>query len=344
MQFKQVMGREIGNGSSPFFVAELGICHQGSLEIAMQLVNAAYEAGADCIKTETFQRDNIVLDKTMTMEYKIKGVQYSENLFEHMEKYQLTFDEHAQIKQLCDKLDIPFMSTAHDFESVDFLKSIKAAAIKISSADIIHFPLIRYAAKSGCPLFIDTGGAYQYEIERTCKEALDSGAVGVVFNHHPGGHPAPAENYDLRIINRLQNILKIPVGTADHYEGYEMIYAASALGADVIEKPISLDRHLIKPEHQYSISIKDLKQVLSGMRAVHSALGVDERKKIKISTNRVALAAKKRLKKGSSITFDNIIFGRPGNKGISVEYWDIVKDRRILNSKNQYDFIEWDDI
>lgn len=344
MKTFEIMGRQVGGGAPPFFVAELGICHQGKVDIAKKLVKASVAAGADCIKTETFQRDEIVLDRSLTMEYKIRGVTYSENLFEHMTKYQLSYDEHAQIKKMCDQLDIPFMSTAHDFESVDFLKDVNAAAIKISSADIVHFPLIRYAAKTGLPLFIDTGGALQYEIEKACLEALGAGAGGVAFNHHPGGHPAPAGKYDLRIINHLQKVLNVPVGTADHYEGYEMVYAAATLGADVIEKPVSLDRFLILPEHQYSIGMDDLERVISGMHSVYKALGVPERKKVKPSLNRVALAAKTDLDPGAALSLENVIFGRPGNMGISVMHWDLVEGRVLLKAKKQHEFINWSDI
>lgn len=338
-----IQDREIGDGNPPFFVAELGICHQGNVEIAKQLTKAAKDAGADCIKTETFQRENIVFDPTLTTSYSIKGEHFTESLLEHMDTYQLSYEEHEEVKRYSHELGLPFMSTAHDFESVDFLLDIGADAIKISSADIIHYPLIQYASKTGLAIFIDVGGAYQYEIEKSFKIATDAGVKGIVYNHHPGGHPAPAQKYDLRIISRLKTILDVPIGTADHYDGYEMVHAAVAVGANVIEKPISLDRFIKKPEHIYSVSIEDLAEVISNMHAVYDALGIPERKQIKISQNRVSLVAKKDLEEGSKINFNNIIFGRP-TKGISVEYWDIVEGRELKLPKRGGEFITWDDV
>ena len=343
MQIVAVQDRKIGDGHPPFFVAELGICHQGSVEIAKQLSKAAKDAGADCIKTETFQQENIVFDPNMTISYSIRREHFTENLLEHMEEYQLSYEEHEEIKRYSDELGLPFMSTAHDVESVDFLADIGAAAIKIASADIIHYPLIRHASRTGMVLFIDVGGAYQYEIEKALKIAVDAGAKGVVFNHHPGGHPAPAQKYDLRIIPHLKEILGVPVGTADHYDGYEMVYAAVAVGGNVVEKPVSLDRFIRKPEHIWSVSIDDLAEVITNMHSVYDALGISERKQVNISQNRVSLVAKKDLDEGSEINFENVLFGRP-TKGISIEYWDIVEGRELKLPKSQGEFITWEDV
>jgi sialic acid synthase SpsE len=338
-----IQDREIGDCQPPYFVAELGICHEGSIEIAKQLSKAAKEAGAECIKTETFQREHIVFDRSFTTSYSIRGEHFTESLLEHMEKYQLSYEQHEEIKRYSDELGLPFMSTAHDFEAVDFLVDIGAAAIKISSADIIHYPLIRYASKTNLILFIDVGGAYQYEIEKALRTAVDAGVKGIVFNHHPAGHPAPAQKYDLRIIPHLKDILEVPVGTADHYDGYEMVYAAVAVGANVIEKPISRDRFIKKPEHIWAVSINDLEEVISNMHAVYDALGVRERKQVKISQNRVSLIAKKDLEEGSEINLDNVLFGRP-TKGISVEHWEIVEGRKLRCAKRKHEFITWEDV
>jgi len=338
-----IRDRKICDGFPPFFVAELGTCHEGSVEIAKQLIKAAKEAGVDCIKTETFQRKNIVFDKELCFTYSIRGETFTELLLEHMERYEFSFEQHEEIKRYADRMGLPFMSTAHDFEAIDFLKDVGAEAIKISSADIIHYPLLRYAAKTGLMLFIDTGSAYQFEIEKALKTLNDAGAKGVVFNHHPGGHPAKANGYNLRIIPHLQNILDVPVGTADHYDGYEMVYAAATLGANVIEKPISRDRFMKRFEHLWSVSINELPMVISNMHAVYNALGIPEKKDIKISQNRVSLVAKKDLLSGSPITFDTVLFGRP-TKGISVEYWNVIENRRLKHEKKYGEFITWEDL
>jgi len=339
-----VRDRKIGDAYLPYFVAELGVCHEGDVELAKKIAVAAKEAGADCIKTETFQKENIVFDRSMTSSYSSQGEHFTESLWEHMKKCQLSFSEHAEIKKLSDELGLPFMSTAHDFEAVDFLVDIGAEAIKISSADIIHYPLIRYAAKTGLVLFIDTGGAQEHEILRCQKEAVEAGVKGVIYNHHPGGHPAPADKYDLRVIQRMKNLVEVPIGTADHYEGYEMVYAAVAVGANVIEKPVSMDRFKKAQEFSWSVSIGDLPEVVSKMNCVYKSLGVFRRENIKESVNRVCVVAKRDLKVGDEVCLENVIFGRPNNQGISVRDWDLVEGKRLSVARKKGQFIRWEDV
>jgi len=348
MHTVKIWDYKIGDGNVPFFVAELGICHEGKLDVALELTKAAFDAGAHCVKTETFQREFLVFDPSATVTFSINGKQYTSSLIEHMDKYELSFEEHHKIKKYCDELKIPFISTAHDFKAVDFLESIKAAAIKIASPDIIHYPLLRYIAKKKIPVFLDTGSAYQYEIELAVKNLRDYGLKDIIVNHNPQGHPAPADKHDLKIIPRLKDIFEVPIGLADHYEGYEMLYTAVALGANTVEKPISKDRFVCEPERNWSISVSDLPLVLKNIENVYYSLGKSERKMLQSSEqyrtqNRVSCVAAKDLKPGDVINFDNVIFGRP-RKGIGVEYWDIVLDRTVKKEKKRNEFIQWEDL
>ncbi len=332
----------------PFFVAELGICHGGSVDLALELAEAAVAAGAHCVKTETFNRQNMVFDPSAQTSFFINGVKHVVPLAEHMERYQLTLTEHHHIKKLCDRLGVPFMSTAHDFKAIDFLKDIGAAAVKISSPDIIHHPLLQYAAGQGLPVFLDTGGAYQHEVEIAVKILRDHGLEDLVINHNPAGHPAPAERHDLRIIPRLRQIFETPVGLADHYEGYEMLWAAVALGAHTVEKPISMDRRVPEPERNWSVSVDDLPEVIQTTMAVHAALGRSERVMTKEAEayrnqNRMALAAADDLASGAEINLNNITFGRP-RLGVGAEHWDVVAGRRLRRAKKRLEFIQWADL
>ena len=209
-------------------------------------------------------------------------------------------------------------------------------------------PLLRYVAQKRIPVFLDTGSAYQHEIELAVKTLRDEGLEDIVVNHNPQGHPAPADQHDLRVIPRLQDILGIPIGLADHFEGYDMLYAAAAVGANTLEKPISRDRFVHEPERNYSISIDDLPDVLSNLRDVHSALGKPEKAMSKEAENyrdrnRMACVAARDLKPGDIVNFDNITFGRP-RKGIGVEFWDLIEGRKIRHAINQHDFIRWEDL
>ena len=349
MKCVKIGDRVIGNNNPPFFVAELGICHEGSLNVAIELTKAAVEAGAHCIKTEAFQRRKIVFHSSAMMDYSIKGKEYSVSQEEHMDKYQLCIDDHCQIKKLCDKLKVPFMATAHDFETVDMLEDIGASAIKIASPDIVHYPLLQYVAKKKLPVFLDTGSSYQFEVEMALKVLQDEGLKDIIINHNPSGHPAPAEQQDLRIIQGLKCVTDFPVGITDHYEGYDMVYAAVAMGADSIEKPISLDRFVTEPERNMSISIGDLKNVLKKMNEVFSSLGQRQRTTMSESgeryrfNNRMSCIASSDLSIGSEINFENVTFGRP-HIGIGVEHWDLIAGRKLTRPVKANEFIHWGDV
>lgn len=338
----------VSQDSSPIFVAELGICHEGSLDVALELTEKAFRAGADIIKTETFQRKEIVFDDDAIVQHMQNGKEVIESMAEHMDKYELSFEQHHEIKKLADKLGIPFISTAHNFESVDFLVNIGAAGIKIASPDIIHYPLLRYVAKTSLPIFLDTGGAYQYEIEMAVKVLNQGGKQDIIINHNPSGHPALEKNHNLNTIKRLLSIFPYPIGLADHYAGYDMLKAAIIAGATVIEKPISRDRFVNEPERSWSITIDDLQDVINSMQNFYQALGQSEKEFTEEAEkyrerNRMCCIAADNLKQGTVITLDNIKFGRP-RKGIGVEFWDQIEGLKLRRDKQKHDFIKWTDL
>ncbi len=346
MKTVHIWDKEIGEGNLPYFIAELGTCHRGSVEVAKENAKAAVAAGADCVKTETFYETEVADDAARKV-FTTRTKKYSVPLKEHMRRYQFTLDQHHEIKKYCDELGVPFMATAHSWEAVDFLKDIGAAAIKVASPDIVHIPLIRYVAKTGLVIFLDTGGAYQYEVELAVKTARDAGCNDLIVNHNPSGHPAPAEKHDLRIIPRFKEILGIPVGFADHYDGYEMMPLAVALGANCIEKPISEDRFLEECEHIWAISRKDLKEAIGSIHDAYKAMGNKERPMGLTdrpeNLGRVALIASKDLQSGGKINLDNITFGKP-RLGLGVENWNLVEGRKLVRNKKKGSYIQWDDI
>ncbi|OKY76258.1 MAG: hypothetical protein BM485_03120 [Desulfobulbaceae bacterium DB1] len=344
-----INGIRIGPGEPPYFVAELGICHGGDLEVALQLARQAAAAGAPCVKTETFQADRLVGDPALTTSYVINGETRTELLAEHMSRFQLSFNQHHAIKKECDRLGVSFMATAHDAESVEFLKDIGAAAVKAASPDLIHIPLLRCMAASGLAVFLDTGSAHLHEIVQAVSTLRGAGAQRIVVNHNPAGHPAAAHRHDLRQIPRLMQILGVPVGISDHYEGYDMLPAATALGACALEKPISEDRFVQEPERNWSISIADLPEQLQRIREVYLALQpmdtlhlTPEQEQYRLR-NRMSLVAAKDLAPGDPIDLQHVDFARP-RQGIGVEHWDAVHGRLLRRAKPARSFIDWSDL
>jgi sialic acid synthase SpsE len=348
MRVVRIGEHQVGGGHPPFFVAELGICHEGSLAVALELAEAAAAAGAHCVKTEAFQRSRLVYDPSAVASFCIRGKRITMPLAELMDRYQLSLEEHHAIKRRCDELGLPFMCTAHDFQAVDFLAEIGAAAVKIASPDIVHLPLLRHAAGKGLPVFLDTGAALQWEVERAVACLGGAGLKDIVVNHNPAGHPAPAEGHDLRIMGRLRRALELPVGLADHYEGYEMAWAAAAAGADTVEKPISRDRFVEEPERNYSVSVEDLPAFLATLADFHAALGRPRRtlsaaQEEYRDNNRLACVAARDLAAGESLDLAGVTFGRP-RLGIPVELWDQVEGRRLRRAKRAGEFLEWGDL
>jgi len=342
----KIWDKFIGDGHRPYFVAELGTCHRGSMKIAKENAEAAVNAGADCIKTELFYETE-VFHRSAIKVFKTRTENFEVPLIEHMRKYQFTLDEHHEIKKFCDELSVPFMATAHDQKRVDFLVDIGAVAVKIASPDIVFYPLITYAARSGLVIFIDTGGAYQYEIEMAVKVARDAGCEQIIVNHSPDGHPSPATKHNLRAINHLKKILEIPIGFADHFDGYEMLYASIIAGANTVEKPISENRFIEECEHIWAISRDDLKEVISKMNIFYDSLG-EKHRQMELglrpeNPNRVALIANKDIFEGDEINLDNITFGKP-RLGIGVEFWDNIVGKSLSKFKKKGTYIQWDDI
>lgn len=335
----------LGDGFPPLFVAELGTCHRGSVEIAKENARLAVEAGADCVKTELFYEHEIA-DPSARKTYSIRGRKFDVSLLEHMRLYQFTLDQHREIKEYVDRLGVPFMATAHDFVRIDFLAGIGAEAVKIASPDIVHVPLIRHAAKSGLALFLDTGGAYQHEVEMAVRVARDAGCERLVINHNPAGHPAPADKHDLRIIPRFKELFGCPVGFADHYDGYGMAPLAVALGANVVEKPVSEDRLIEECEHIWAVSRADFSLFIASLHAAWQALGSPERRGAGLhpeNPHRVALVADRDLAPGDVIDLSTVRFGKP-RLGIGVEHWDTVEGWRVLRPLGKGAYVQWGDI
>lgn len=341
-----IKGVKIGGGQPPYFVAELGTCHRGSVDVAKENARMAAQAGAPCVKTELFHETE-VLNPNIMKTYSIGDRRYEVPLVEHMRRYQLTLDQHREIKEYCDTLGVAFMATAHDRSRVDFLREIGADAVKIASPDIVHYPLIRYAAASGLALFLDTGGAWQHEVEMAVKAARDAGCERLVVNHNPKGHPAAARDHDLLVMDRFKKLFRCPVGLADHYDGYDMVYAAAALGADSIEKPVSENRFIEECEHIWAVTRDDLAHVIATMHVFHQSRGKHCRDMgpglRPRSPHRVALAAARDLAPGEPITEANVIFGKP-RLGIGVEYWDEVEGRALSAAKRKGEYIRWEDL
>lgn len=312
------------NNMSTYIIAEAGVNHNGSIEIAKKLVREAKNAGADAIKFQTFITEDLVTKSASLAEYQ-KNLKSDESTQELMLKnLELSFEDFRELKSYCEEIGIDFLSTAFDFKSLDFLDSLNVRYFKIPSGEINNYPYLVKVAKFKKPMILSTGMATTEEIDRAV-DILRTSNSDLTILHCTSEYPAPKNSVNLNVIKTLFERYKLKVGYSDHTTGIEIPIAATALGAVMIEKHFTLDKKMHGPDHKASLEPYELKQMVEAIRNVNKSLGDG----IKVPTNeelknmevvRKSIVAKKMIKKGEILTEDNLTVKRPGT-GINPMEW-----------------------
>jgi len=319
----QFASRQIGDGSPCFVTFEAGPTHDG-LETAKRLVSLAAEAGADAVKFQMLDPDYLVADKTLPFTYSIlkdRGTgeleEVTESLYDILCRRVLMKDEWKTLKVHCDKLGMPFFATALKEEEIDFLAELGCDSVKIASGDVNHFPLIRRAAQTGMCIQLDTGSATLGEVEEAVDVIRSEGNENIIIHHCPSGYPARLEGINLNVIKTLKAMFNYPIAFSDHTPGAEMDIAAVSLGANMVEKTITLDRTTRSVEHAFSLEPRDMSMFIQTIRDLETALGAErrilhdeEREKRKAVRRSAYLAAD--AKAGTTLADLEIEFRRPG--------------------------------
>lgn len=310
---------------SVFIIAEAGVNHNGSLNLAKKLVDSAKDAGADCVKFQTFIARNIVSKNAVKAEYQKQQTQAEESQQDMLKKLQLSFDEFVELNEYCKSKDIEFMSTAFDFESIDFLNSLEMGTWKIPSGDITNLPYMIKIAKLNKPVILSTGMSTMDDIRRAIKALKDSGVGELTVLHCTTEYPTPFTDVNLRAMLSIKDEFDVKVGYSDHTKGIEVPIAAVALGATVIEKHFTLDRNMEGPDHKASLEPYELKTMVDSIRHIELALGDGMKKPAESEKKNMAVARKsiiamKDIKAGELFTEENLTVKRPGD-GISPMRW-----------------------
>ncbi len=324
---------------SVYIIAEAGVNHNGSLDLAKKLVDKAKESGADCIKFQTFVSGNLVSKNTNKADYQRKQANIYETQLEMLRKLELSFEDFIGLKKYCKDKGISFVSTAFDLESVDFLNQLDMPFWKIPSGEITNLPYLIKIANTHKPIIMSTGMSTLEEIEDAMKVLYDNGANNITILHCTTEYPAPYNEVNLKSIGTLRKKFSLNVGYSDHTKGIEIPIAAAAMGATVIEKHFTLDRNMEGPDHKASLEPDELKSMVTAIRNVECAIGngikkPSESEMKNITIVRKSIIAKTDIKKGDIFTEDNITVKRPGN-GISPMKWF-----EILGQESIRDFIE----
>lgn len=314
---------------SIFIIAEAGVNHNGSLELAKKLVDAAKDAGADCVKFQTFVSKNIVSKNAVKAEYQKQQTEPEESQQDMLKKLELSFDEFVELNEYCKSKSIEFMSTAFDFDSIDFLDGLEMGTWKIPSGDITNLPYLIKIANLNKPVIVSTGMSTMEDIRSTIKALKENGATELTVLHCTTEYPTPFEDVNLRAMNTIKEEFGVKVGYSDHTKGIEVPIAAVALGATVIEKHFTLDRNMEGPDHKASLEPNELKAMVDSIRHIELALGNGmkqpaESEKKNMAVARKSIIASIDIKAGDIFTEENLTVKRPGD-GISPMRWfDII--------------------
>jgi len=319
--------------SRTLIIAEAGVNHNGDLELAKKLIDAAAEAGADLVKFQTFKADRLVTSTAEKASYQMQPTNNRESQHEMLRRLELTPEMHKELIECCEKRKIGFFSTAFDIKGVDLLLSLGQDNFKIPSGEITNLPYLRHIGQLGRPVILSTGMATMDEIGSAIQILEKSGTpkTTITVLHCTTEYPTPMPEVNLKAMITIRDKFEVRVGYSDHTLGIEVAIAAVALGATVIEKHFTLDRNLPGPDHKASLEPKELKAMIAAIRNIEIALG-DGVKRLTPSEARNKPAARKSLvanqaiKAGQTFSAQNLTAKRPGT-GVSPMRWDEVMDR-----------------
>lgn len=308
-----------------FIIAEAGVNHNGSLDLAKKLVDKALEAGVDCIKFQTFKSENLVSMSAQMAEYQKENLGKDESQYKMLKGLEISFEEFKELKKYCEEKNIMFLSTPFDLESCDFLNDLDMKIFKIPSGEITNLPYLRKINSFGKKVILSTGMANLNEIQDALNVLKD---CEVSLLHCTTEYPCPYDNVNLNAIDTLRKEFKLEVGYSDHTQGIEVPIAAVAKGATIIEKHFTLDRNMEGPDHKASLEPNELKQMVTSIRNIEKAFGngtkePQECEKKNIEIARKSIVAKINIKKGEIFTENNLTTKRPGS-GISPMKWDCI--------------------
>jgi N,N'-diacetyllegionaminate synthase len=343
-----VGGRRVGPGEPCFVIAEAGVNHNGEVELARRLVDAAADAGADAVKFQTFRADGVATAAAPKAGYQLESTDAGESQLEMLRGLELDRDAHAELKERAEERGLVFLSTPFDARSVELLDELGVDAYKIASPDVTNRLLLEDVGSRRRPVFLSTGMAELAEVEAGVSVLRAAGAEEIVVLHCVSEYPAPAAAANLRAMATMAERLGLPVGYSDHTDGEEVALAAVALGAVALEKHLTLDRSLPGPDQRASLEPDELAALVAAVRRVESALGDGIKaptaaERVIAATVRRSLAAADDLPAGALLTRAMLIALRPGT-GISPARLDEVVGRRLRRELGRGELIGPDDL
>ena len=324
---------------SVYIIAEAGVNHNGSLELAKKMALTAKECGADAVKYQTAVPELVISKFAPKAEYQKDTTGAGESQLDMVRRLHFDFESHRQLKEYCDSIGIQYISTPFDLPSVEFLASLKLPVMKVPSGEITNLPYLEAVGRTKIPVILSTGMSTLPEIEDALSVLEDSGSPMQVLLHCNTEYPTPYEDANVAAMIDLNDTFGLPVGLSDHTPGWECDVAAAALGASVIEKHFTLDKTMEGPDHKASLAPDELKAMIQAVRHIELAMGeghkiVTESERKNIAVARKSIVAARPIAKGEELTAENLTTQRPGD-GISPMRW-----YEVLGTKAVRDFEE----
>lgn len=289
-----INGRAVGPGHPCLIIAEAGVNHNGDLDTAFRLVDAAIASGADVVKFQTFQTASLVTPTAAKADYQQQATGADESQYAMLKRLELPFDAFRQLMRYCRRKRILFLSTPFDEESADFLDRLGVAAFKIPSGELTNLPFLKRVAGYRKPMIVSTGMASLAEVNTAVRTIRETGPAALALLHCVSSYPADPATVNLRAMQTMATAFRVPIGFSDHTAGLEIAAAAVALGACIVEKHFTLDRRQVGPDHQASIEPHELAALVRTLRNVERALG-DGHKRPELCETSVSRAARKSL-------------------------------------------------
>lgn len=322
-----------------FIIAEAGVNHNGDINIAYKLCDAAKEAGVDAVKFQTWQTNKIITKTAELAKYQEQNIKEKTSQYEMLKKLELSFDDFRKIKVYCDRIGISFLTTS-DVSSLDFVfNELNVPVVKIGSGDVTNIPYLRKVGQLKKEVILSTGMSTMAQVEIAYNTLVEYGAAKVIVLHCTTNYPCPKNEVNLNAMLTIKEALKCEVGYSDHTMGLEVPIAAVAMGATMIEKHFTLDKTMDGPDHKASIEPTEMKKLVSCIRNVESAMG-DGIKRPNRSEHEISRVVLKRIlaageiRKGTIITEDMIVAKRSDN-GISASYWDLIVGTEARRNYNE---------
>lgn len=314
---------------SVYIIAEAGVNHNGRLDLALKLCDAAKEAGVDAVKFQTWKTDNIVTASARQAAYQTENTGVEESQYDMLKKLELSYTQFEEIQQYCKMIGVDFLSTPDEEESLEFLmNTLHLPLVKIGSGEVTNIPFLRAIGRKRQKVILSTGMSTLSDVEMAYNTLLESGASEVALLHCTTNYPCSYDEVNLQAMQTLKSAFKCQVGYSDHTKGIEVPIAAAAMGAEIIEKHFTLDKNMEGPDHKASLDPVELKQMVASIRNIEKAMGdgikrpnASEQKNAEVVLKRII--AKKPIQKGEILGADNLALLR-SSEGLPAKFWDLV--------------------